>query len=656
MSKSPAWQLRFWVGVFTVLLLACCGVSVAGADTIYVDDDAPNDPGPGDPAVSDPLEDGSPEHPFDAIQEGIDAAVDGDLVLVADGTYAGVGNRDLDFDGKLITVQSESYAFRCRIDCEDESIGAYFHSGESGKAVLDGFLILNAHVEGSHSGAVVCDGASPTISRCWIAGSDGAGLYGRNAGPNVRECWMEHNAGAGVSCYNASPTLSDCDIDHNSAEGVKCQDSDLLLTTCSVRENADTGISCYGGSAMIGNTDISGNAVFGVYCEHNELSVTGGWVRENGWGGIWCQRGSATIRGCRVQENFCTFPAGGGIVVDGGDATISHCTISRNVGYVWGGVYLWGDNLVVADCTITRNFAVHPVAMSAGILVGPVEATIQNCTIAMNLGGYLGGGIGVFEGRATVCNSVIARNDSTAYGGGIYCEYSGGATLINCTVVENTSGDIGAALCCEGTSATLVNSIVRNNWDPEGLPLVVDGDGPQTALAVSYCNIEDGEAAVSLEGEATLRWGPGNIDADPLFVDPDVGDYHASPGSPCIDSGCNWAVPPDSTDLDDDGDTDEITPLDLDGEGRFFDDPDTPDTGCGWPPIVDMGAYEFGDTGPQPCFGDLDDDRDVDLDDLALLLVRYGESDVCEGDLDCDGDVDLSDLAALLAAYGMYCE
>ena len=48
--------------------------AVQAQTTWYVDDDAPNDPGPGDPAISDPLEDGSAEHPFDGIQEGIDAA------------------------------------------------------------------------------------------------------------------------------------------------------------------------------------------------------------------------------------------------------------------------------------------------------------------------------------------------------------------------------------------------------------------------------------------------------------------------------------------------------------------------------------------------------------------------------------------------------
>ena len=102
------------------VLLTCTLVttSTAQAQTIwYVDDDAPGDPGPGDPAVSDPLEDGSVAHPFDAIQEGIDAAVDGDKVSLADGVYAGPGNTDLDLQGKEITIRGRSgVAEACIID------------------------------------------------------------------------------------------------------------------------------------------------------------------------------------------------------------------------------------------------------------------------------------------------------------------------------------------------------------------------------------------------------------------------------------------------------------------------------------------------------------------------------------------------------------
>jgi len=80
------------------------------------------------------------------IQEGIDAASDGDTVLVADGSYLKEGNWDLDFNGKAITVRSENGPEFCIVDIRGYTVnerhrGFYFHSQEGPESVVEGFTI-----------------------------------------------------------------------------------------------------------------------------------------------------------------------------------------------------------------------------------------------------------------------------------------------------------------------------------------------------------------------------------------------------------------------------------------------------------------------------------------------------------------------------------
>ncbi len=90
------------------------------------------------------------------------------------------------------------------------------------------------------------------------------------------------------------------------------------------------------------------------------------------------------------------------------------------------------------------------------------------------------------------------------------------------------------------------------------------------------------------------------------------------------------------------------TTTDLDGNPRFVDDPDTPDTGFGNPPIVDMGAYEF--QGTSPCPWDCgDNDGNVGIVDFLALLSQWGGSGPCDFD---GGGVGINDFLELLAAWG----
>lgn len=148
------------------------------------------------------------------IQEGIHASQDGDVVLVADGTYTGGvyngvykdpnRNRDLDFEGRAITLQSQNGPGACIIDCEggdsDPHRGFYFHSNEGPDSVVHGFTIQNGYVNNSLD----------HYPRCYGDGSGGAIACGNyvspseSASPTITNCIFRnnyaHTYGGGVFC------------------------------------------------------------------------------------------------------------------------------------------------------------------------------------------------------------------------------------------------------------------------------------------------------------------------------------------------------------------------------------------------------------------------------------------------------------------------
>jgi len=161
------------------------------------------------------------------IQGGIDLAVDGNVVLVADGTWLGAGNRDLDFGGRAITVRSLNGPAGCIINCFSlitDYRGFWFHNGEGAGSVLRGFTITSGSA--ASGGGIRCSGASPTIIDCVItnctATSYGGGFYGENSSPRLINCRINGctaNTGGGAYFNGGAPLLENCRVDGNAAQG-----------------------------------------------------------------------------------------------------------------------------------------------------------------------------------------------------------------------------------------------------------------------------------------------------------------------------------------------------------------------------------------------------------------------------------------------------
>ncbi|HUV40799.1 MAG TPA: LamG-like jellyroll fold domain-containing protein, partial [Sedimentisphaerales bacterium] len=306
---------------------------------------------------------------YTTIQEAIDAAWGGDTVIVAEGTYTGTGNKNLDFLGKAITVRSTDPEDPCVvaatvIDCEQSGRGFVFQSNEDADSILTGLTITNGRIAGTyaipdaHGGGIYCIGASPTIAHCSIVNCTAYGW-------NVYGCCPPAGAGAGggISCVGGSQALiMNCIISGNLARspdsiigaedayggGIFCSsDSNINIYNCIITDNTSYGgrvdsevsfwhipLGSYGGGIYISNSSTIKNCLI---ADNETVSVKGTDYDDNviygksRGAGIYCA-GNVVVDNCTVEGNY-TEPAGirgegGGIY---GPAIITDCIVWGNL-------------------------------------------------------------------------------------------------------------------------------------------------------------------------------------------------------------------------------------------------------------------------------------------------------------------------------------
>jgi predicted outer membrane repeat protein len=414
--------------------------------------------------------------------------------------------------------------------------------------------------------------------------TEGGGGYSRSMeGAAFVECTFRANrarSGAGIYIAPEGTTrIQDCTFEQNLAAlgggGVFSDEASPSVLDCTFTAN-DGGVGDKSGSGGTGGT---------------------------GGGGVWANGGSPLVADCEFHENRASFGGGAYFILECA-ATVQRCVFVGNSAYEAGGLYTLGSDVRIEDCVFRRNRA-SDGTFSVGGAVSHYfdDSTVVRCTFVGNEA-ELGGGAMYSEGESPrVLDSVFVGNEAfgseQGWGGALMNGYFCAPTIANCTFSRNTAHLGGGVFDMVFSQPDIAGCTFADNVAPAGAAIenYVDVTG-----SIANC-IVDGPDASLIDGVrievhySLVRGGfpgAGILDAAPGFLrlpdpgsdrlwgtdDDDLGDLRLAPGSPGIDAGDNARVP---VDVD----------TDLAGSPRFRDDPATPDTGLGSPPLVDLGAYEL---------------------------------------------------------------
>lgn len=275
--------------------------------------------------------------------------------------------------------------------------------------------------------------------------------------------------------------------------------------------------------------------------------------------GLFIVGSSLDLLNCSVSGNS-TRGGGGGIHLEESAIKATNCEIIHNGAY---GAYGCSGGLVQYTCSITKTFG-GGVSLWRGTF-----AELDRCRVSGNYAQF-GGGFACNNSVAVLTNCLIDQNRAIQ-GGGLYKE-GGELFAYNCTFAGNevadtvtSSGCVTFSPCWTHTTKGEGSSIYLNETNEGAVAgsILYGTGGPELVgdLTVSFSNIRGG-------------WtGPGNIDADPRFLDLGIGDFRLAPDSPCIDSGTGTGLL-----------------ADLEGNPRPVDIPGIGRDGTG--DEFDMGAYE----------------------------------------------------------------
>ncbi len=277
--------------------------------------------------------------------------------------------------------------------------------------------------------------------------------------------------------------------------------------------------------------------------------------------------GGMSVKGSNIEIDNCIFAnnqvtnyewaRGGGFYYKQLDSTatydvaIINCVFENNMadnnsggaGFQTGYEDSSGLDIIIENCDFINNMADSRGAIRIDGL--NTNFQINNCNFIGNqvsrhtsAAGFYNGSSGIVNNSSFIEN-ISSTSDEYDDQNGAIGMYGASVDFINCTFAYNIADRASSLFISGGGVATLTNSIL---WGENIAQIYVRSwEGVPGIITVNYCDILNGIDSVSVDSISILNWGIGNIDSNPLFCNPDSGEYTLAENSPCIGTGENAA-------------------------------------------------------------------------------------------------------------------
>ena len=430
------------------------------------------------------------------IQAGIDAAIVGDTVLVACGTYH---EYNIELKSGLVLTSETGEVSCVVIDAIQGSYG-FIAEGVDSTTEIAGFTITGAsnhnHWDGEiPGGGMYCFESNLTIRSCRF-------YRNWNTGGGTGEPPYEGRSGGGLQCRSSwngscSPILIDCIFEENSA-------------------NSGGGMSSVSAHPKLYNCIFSDN-----YTDNNGMvddSFSGGALR--------C--GAITLEGCIFVENEA-YNSGGAISSNSSQLSILNCTFSNNTAYSAGAVFAGGGEAFIENSTFQSNSAIY--GHGGGLVLYVDNSTLSGCQFIQNTslaGGHSGGAVYCGGDLASFSNCTFSQNTASYAGGGVYAIAP--THFANCTFYENAASRGGGVFIPYDRVHEFDNCIIAFASNGGGIECDYSVTSPPILTCCDVYGNEDGDWVGCISDQFGVV---GNFSADPLFCDPQEGDFNIHEESPC---------------------------------------------------------------------------------------------------------------------------